>query len=86
METERLSGRYETNSSLKKETKMTKRQQEQYNQALRILSELENEGMIVWQTYTKDDLKSNLGKSKITKEQMSELQYQMSNATELFEL
>ena len=65
---------------------MTKRQQEQYNQALRILSELENEGMIVWQTYTKDDLKSNLGKSKITKEQMSELQYQMSNATELFEL
>lgn len=50
-----------------------------YDLATSLLSVLEDMGYCIWQTYTKEDIKSNTGKSRITKEYMQELGYSLQS-------
>ena len=54
-------------------------EQTAYNLAITLLAVLADKHYCIWQTYDKDDIKLNTGKSKISNDYMDELQERLQN-------
>mgnify|MGYP003287411596 CR=1 FL=1 len=55
-----------------------------YDITTTILHKLKRMGFCIWQTYTKDDIKSNLGKKRLTSKEMQKISYQLENFFSLY--